>query len=107
MLERLPPGMGYAVPGQQFVIGMGAKEREMCDALKKIYDAALASQGGGGDLTGVTVYLSDEPITGKRGVQLQDAYKIAKALAKHGLLVMENEEAMAVRLTDEGVRAAS
>lgn len=107
MLERLPPGMGYAVPGQQFVIGMGAKERAMRDALKKIYDAALASRGEGGDLTDVTIYLSDEPITGKRGVQLQDAYKIAKALVKNGLLVMENDEAIVVRLTDEGIRAAS
>jgi hypothetical protein len=30
----------------------------------------------------VTIYLAEEPITGKRGVQLDDAYNMMKTLAK-------------------------
>lgn len=107
MLVRLPAGGGYAIPGQQFVIGMGPKARAMRDALRKIYAAAADFVGESGDPTDVTIYLADGPIEGKRGVQLEDAYNTAKSLVKHGLLVMESDDAMAVRLTDEGVRAAT
>ncbi len=75
-------------------------------ALKKIYEAARNFQGDSGDPTDVTIYLADEPITGKRGVQLENAYNTAKALVKAGWLRMESDDAMEVRLTDAGVRAA-
>jgi hypothetical protein len=106
MVERLPPGMGYAIPGQQFVIGADPKTKAMREALRKIYTVAKDFAGDSGDPTVVTIYLSDEPITGKRGVQLQDAYNNAKALVKSGLLEMEDDDAMSVRLTDAGVREA-
>jgi hypothetical protein len=76
------------------------------EALRKIYDAARNFAGDDGDPTDVTIYLTDEPITGKRGVQLKDAYTMAKALVKAGWLVFENEEALEVRLTDLGIREA-
>jgi hypothetical protein len=107
MLERLPPGMGYAIPGQQFVISTGLENKERREALRKIYEAAKNCAGESGDPTEVTIYLADEPITGKRGVQLYDAYNTAKALVRAGWLVMENDDAMAVRLTDAGVRNSS
>lgn len=106
MVERLPPGMGYAIPGQQFVIGADPKTKAMREALRKIYTVAKDFAGESGDPTGVTIYLSDEPITGKRGVQIQDAYNIAKALVKSELLEMEDDDAMSVRLTDAGIKAA-
>lgn len=55
----------------------------------------------------MTVFLSDEPASGRAAVQLHDAYNTAKFLEKHGLIVFESEDAMSVRLTDEGERAAN
>lgn len=76
-------------------------------ALKRIYEAARGFLGEEGDPTGVTIYLADEPISGKRGVQVEGAYNMMKALAKAGWLTVENEEALAVNLTDDGARVAS
>lgn len=77
-------------------------------AIKKIYQAARDFVGtDDGDVTSVTIYLSDEPITGKRGVQLDDAYNMMTALAKAGWVVVEDGDAMSVRITDAGVRAAT
>ena len=77
-------------------------------AIRKIYEAARDFQGGNdGDLTAVTIFLEDGPIKGKRGVQLEDAYNMALALAKVGWIVMESHDAMTVRLTDAGIRAAT
>lgn len=106
MLERLPPGMGYAIPGQQFVIGTDPKNKERREALRKIYEAAKGLAGDTGDPTNVTIFLSDEPASGRAAVQLHDAYNTAKFLEKHGLIVFESEDAMSVRLTDEGERVA-
>ena len=77
------------------------------EALKKIYEAARNFLGDEGDLTDVTIFLSDEPASGRRSVQLENAYNMAKALAKAGWLWFENEDAMMVRLTDAGIREAS
>jgi hypothetical protein len=107
MLERLQGGGGYAIPGQQFVIGMGPKAKAMRDALRKIYAAARDFAGESGDPTDVTIYLADTPITGKRGVELENAYNVARSLEKNGLLTIENHEAIEVRLTDDGVREAT
>jgi hypothetical protein len=75
-------------------------------AIKKIYEAARSFQGDDGDLTQVAIFLADGPVTGKRGVQLKDAYNMALALAKVGWLVIENHEMIMVQLTEDGIRAA-
>jgi hypothetical protein len=77
------------------------------EAIKKIHDAARAFLGDEGDLTDVTIFLADGPITGKRAVRMDNAYNMMKALAKAGWLVIDNEDAMTVKLTDEGIRIAS
>jgi ribulose-5-phosphate 4-epimerase/fuculose-1-phosphate aldolase len=77
------------------------------EALRKIYEAAKGLAGDRGDPTNVTVFLSDEPASGRTAVQLHDAYNTAKFLEKHGLIVFESEHAKSVRLTDEGERAAN
>lgn len=77
------------------------------EAIKKIYEAARDFLGDEGDLTDVTIFLEDGPISGKRGVQLDNAYNMMKALAKAGWLVIESEDAMTAKLTDEGIRVAS
>lgn len=77
-------------------------------AVKKIYHAARDFVGtDDGDVTSVTIYLSHAPITGNRGVQLDDAYNMMMALAKAGWVVVEDGDAMSVRITDAGVRAAT
>jgi hypothetical protein len=74
------------------------------EVIRKIYAAVKDFQGAEGDPTSVTIYLG-ESITGKRGIQVKDAYNMAKALVKVGWLVIENDDGIAVRLTGEGVRA--
>ena len=75
-------------------------------ALKKIYEAALSMVDGTHELKEIEISLSEEPITGKPGVQLENAYETAKALARIGLIRIENHEAMAVKLTENGIRKA-
>ena len=77
-------------------------------AIKKIYQAARDFIGtDDGDVTDVTIYLADGPITGTRGVRLDDADNMMMALAKARLIVIESEDATSVRITDEGVRIAT
>jgi hypothetical protein len=77
-------------------------------AIKKIYEAARNALGSDeGDVTSVMIYLADGPITGKCGVQLDDAENMMTALAKTGWIVVESADAMGVHLTDEGVRVIS
>ena len=75
-------------------------------ALRKIYEAALSMVDSTHDLKEINIYLSDDPIAGKRGVQLENAYETAKALARIGLIRIEDHEAMAVKLTENGIRKA-
>jgi hypothetical protein len=75
-------------------------------AIRRIYEAARACVGEDGDVTSVTIYLGDEPVSGKRGVQIDNAFNMMKALAKAGWINILHEDAMEVRLTDAGVRAA-
>jgi hypothetical protein len=42
-----------------------------------------------------------------RTVYIKNAYNMGMALQKAGWLVFESEDAMSVRVTDEGVRAGS
>jgi hypothetical protein len=107
MLQRMPPGMGYAIPGQQFVLAPDPKNKARREALKKIYEAAKDLAGESGDPTDVIIFLFDEPASGRAAVHFPDSYNIAKFLDKHGLIVLENEDAMIVRLTDAGIRTAS
>lgn len=76
-------------------------------ALRKIYQAALAFYGADADLTDSPIFISEEPSEGKRNVYIQNAYNMAKVLTKEGSLVFDNEDALIVRLTDEGIRKAS
>jgi hypothetical protein len=63
--------------------------------------------GDDADLTDSPIFLSEEPSEGKRNVYIQNAYNMAKVLTKEGALVFDNEDALIVRLTDEGIRKAS
>ncbi len=72
--------------------------------LRRIYEAALNAADETHGLKDITLYLSDDPITGKRGIQLENAYETAKALARVGWIWIENHEAIAVQLTDVGIR---
>ena len=81
----------------------GDRERA---ALRKIYEAALSMVDETHELKEITIHLSDEPSTGKRGVQLEDAYETAQALARTGLIRIENHEAITVNLTENGIRKA-
>lgn len=38
------------------------------------------------------------------GIQVENAYSVAKTLAKMGWIVIENEERLAVKLTEAGVQ---
>ena len=75
-------------------------------ALRKIYEAALSMVDVTHDLKEIDIYLGDAPSTGKRGIQLENAYETAQALARIGLIRIENHEALAVKLTDNGIRKA-
>jgi hypothetical protein len=77
------------------------------NAIRKIYQATRDFVGEVGDLTDQVMYLADGPDQGKRSIHLENAYNMGKELAKLGWLVFESENAMSVRLTDEGVRAGS
>lgn len=77
------------------------------NAIRKIYQATRDFVGEVGDLTNQVMYLADTPGQGRRSVHLENAYNMGKELAKLGWLVFESEDAMSVRLTDEGVRAGS
>jgi len=77
------------------------------NAIRKIYQATRDFVGEVGDLTGQVMFLADDPGQGRRSVHLENAYNMGKELAKLGWLVFENEDAMSVRLTDEGLRAGS
>lgn len=81
-------------------------------AIKKICQAAWNRIGGDGDPTSETLFLSDEPAPESlppmtRSIYIKDAYNMGKALEKAGWIVFESEDAMSIRLTDEGVRAGS
>jgi hypothetical protein len=77
-------------------------------AIRKIYQTARAFYGTDADLTAEPVYVSEGPAEGKRNVNLgENAYAMCKALVSEGWIVFENEEALIVRLTKEGVRKAS
>lgn len=64
------------------------------------------------DPTSETLYLADDPAPSElspqtRSVYLKDAYNTGKALEKAGWIVFESEEAISIRLTDEGTRVGS
>lgn len=86
---------------------VGDFERE---TLMRIYEAAqrfVEVRGGEVTLKETTIYLTDEPITGIRGVQMENADGAAKALARLGWIHMESGGNMiSVHLTDAGIRAA-
>jgi predicted transcriptional regulator with HTH domain len=75
-------------------------------ALRKIYEAALTMVDETHDLKEINIYLRDDPSTEKLGIQLEDAYETAQALARIGLLRIENHEPIAVKLTENGIRKA-
>lgn len=75
-------------------------------ALRKIYEAALSMVDETHDLKEIDIYLGDDPSTGTRGMQLENAYETAQALARIGLIRIENHEAIAVKLTENGIRKA-
>lgn len=75
-------------------------------ALRKIYEAALSLVDATHDLKEIDIHLGDDPSTGKRGIQLEHAYETAQALARIGLIRIENHETLAVKLTENGIRKA-
>lgn len=80
------------------------------DAIRRLCQAAWYHAGENGDPTSERIYLSETPITPRpnaRSIYVKDAYNMGKALERAGWLVFESEDAMSVRLTDEGVRVAS
>ena len=76
------------------------------EILRRIYEAALSVTDETRNLKVITVYLAEKPITGKRGVQVENAHLTAKAFARVGWIWIENDEAIGVRLTDAGIREA-
>lgn len=126
VIVRAYAGDEFAGEAEFTVASMLNSEREemllgpLRSALKKILDKAQSMvdlfamspalqqlfPGEDRELTDVTIYLSDQPISGARGVQIENAYNAAKALVKMGWVVFENEEALAVRLTEMGVLTA-
>jgi hypothetical protein len=82
------------------------------NAIKKICQTAWTRVGEAGYPTSETLYLADEPAPGEvspqtRSVYLKDAYNTGKALEKAGWIVFESEDALSIRLTNEGIQAAS
>lgn len=79
-------------------------------AIKKICQTAWNRVGENGNPTAELLYLSEEPVTPSplpRSIYIKDAYNIGKALEGAGWIVFESEDALAIRLTEEGVRAGS
>lgn len=79
------------------------------NALKLIYEAAdeFVRVNGNVTLKEVTIYLNDEPISGIRGIQLENLDATAKALAEAGWITMKTGgNAIEVHLTDAGISAA-
>jgi hypothetical protein len=81
------------------------------DAIRKICETAWNRVGENGDPTSELLYLSEQPTTEPsprpRSVYIRDAYNMGKALEKAGWIEFESEDALSIRLTDEGVRAGS
>lgn len=81
------------------------------DAIRKICQTAWHRIGGDGDPTAEVLFLSEEPIReptpSPRSVHIENAYNMGKALERAGWIVFASEDAMSIRLTDEGVRAGS
>ena len=63
------------------------------------------------DPTAEVLYLAEEPIREPtplpRSVYIENAYNMGEALERAGWIVFENEDALSIRLTNEGVRAGS
>lgn len=81
------------------------------DAIRKICQTAWNRIGGDGDPTSEVLFLSEEPIRDPtpmpRSVYIENAFNMGKALERAGWIVFESEDALSIRLTDEGVRAGS
>jgi hypothetical protein len=75
-------------------------------ALRKIYEAALSMVDETHDLKEMTIYLCDAPVAGKRCIQLEEAHETAEALARIGLIRIEDHKEIAVKLTANGIRKA-
>lgn len=79
-------------------------------AIKKICQTAWNRVGENGDPTSETLFLSEEPVVPTpqpRSIHINDAYNMGKALEKAGWIEFESEDAMSIRLTDEGARVGS
>jgi hypothetical protein len=63
---------------------------------------------GSCDLTDVTMQLGNKHMSGITlvGIQVENAHSVAKALAKMGWIVIEDEERLTVKLTEAGVQMA-
>jgi hypothetical protein len=80
-------------------------------AIRKICEIAWNRVGQDGNPTSETLFLSEEPIKEPtpqpRSVYIENAYNMGKTLEGAGWIAFESEDAMSIRLTDEGVLAGS
>ncbi|MFL6335478.1 MAG: hypothetical protein ACJ754_19380 [Pyrinomonadaceae bacterium] len=80
-------------------------------AIRMICETAWNRVGPDGNPTSETLYLSGEPIREptppSRSVYIENAYNMGMTLEGAGWIMFECEDAMSIRLTDEGVRAGS